>query len=510
MRKYVFSALAATLLLLVVMGSSVSAQGPVASARLPFRSVNANYHAIKAQIDTARPAAPAAGPSAPTGLAPTSTVQFQGQSATVFSPSDANGAVGTTEYIQSVNVSVAVYNRSGTLLSTGTQSSWTGFANASGDAQVIYSPGDQRFYASMLSFNPFTGAPPYYLIYGFSKGNSPSAAATDWCFYQSSFGGKYGTILPDYPKLGQTKDFILIGVNDFDSSNNFNYTGSDIAWVKKPAVGTITTCPSALMEGVKQNIKNADGTQAGTPVPGNQTDASSTGYVIANEDPGSGTSTVLSVYRVHKNSTTGAAVFSSAKNVSVPAYAYPPSAPQKGTTDTLDTLDARLTNAVLAPDPRYGTTALWTQHTVAGGAGAQVRWYEINPATGAILQKGVVTSSSLYVFMAAVSPDRNGATHKFGSNMVVAFSTSSSSAKPAAGMVSKVGANAQSSIVTVATSSASDTDFSCSPVCRWGDYAGASPDPASTTGQVWATVEMANGGTSSTAAWTTEIWQANP
>src|SRR5262249_61134436 len=105
--------------------------------------------------------------------------------------------------------------------------------------------------------------------------------------------------------------------------------------------------------------------------------------------------------------------------VSAPAAAdtVPAAAPQPGPAFKLDTLDARPTQAVSAVDPKHGSvTALWTQHTVFGGAGAQVRWYEINPATHSLIQKGTISSPSLFTFNGAISPDRriNGASKKFG------------------------------------------------------------------------------------------------
>ena len=52
-------------------------------------------------------------------------------------------------------------------------------------------------------------------------------------------------------------------------------------------------------------------------------------------------------------------------------------------------------------------------------------------------------------------------------------------------------------------------------LCRWGDYAGASPDPAApttgTTGQVWGTSMLsAPGGSSSSSGWTTRNFAVKP
>ena len=63
-------------------------------------------------------------------------------------------------------------------------------------------------------------------------------------------------------------------------------------------------------------------------------------------------------------------------------------------------------------------------------------------------------------------------------------------------MVSKVGGGAQSAFVLVKQSIAPDNNFTCSP-CRWGDYAGATSDPAAKhgapKGRVWLTNQWTNG-----------------
>jgi hypothetical protein len=78
--------------------------------------------------------------------------------------------------------------------------------------------------------------------------------------------------------------------------------------------------------------------------------------------------------------------------------------------------------------------------------------------------------------------------------MVMGFNTSSAQSFSAIQMVSKLGANPQSAFVLVKQSPGKNVDFACrgggtGSVCRWGDYSGATPDPAATltggTGRVW-------------------------
>ena len=51
------------------------------------------------------------------------------------------------------------------------------------------------------------------LAFGFSTTANPTTAA-DWCRYNLGYGADF----PDYPKLGDTKDFALIGANVYGSA----------------------------------------------------------------------------------------------------------------------------------------------------------------------------------------------------------------------------------------------------------------------------------------------------
>ncbi|MGI8867450.1 MAG: hypothetical protein ACR2F6_00995, partial [Mycobacteriales bacterium] len=376
------------------------------------------------------------------------------------------------------------------------------------DPQIMWDPGTLRFY---YAADDVIESNHNYLSFGWSTNTTPNG--TSWCRYNLAFGASF----PDYPKLGDTQNFQLIGTNIFKANS---FAGSDVSWISKPGSGT--TCPSAatLKAGTVAGLKNSNGTQAFTPVPANQTDTSSTGWIVARPAalPSTG-ATSLSVFTVTRNSTTGAAVIPlTGASVTVPAYKVPAAAPQLGTTRKLDTSDTRNTQAVSAIDPAHGTSVgLWTQHTVFGGAGAEVRWYEINPATHTLFQRGTVTSPSLFTFNGAISPDRavNFPSKQFGSNMVLDTNTSSATTRSTLRLVSKLGAAAQSAPVTIASSTGPDIGFDCaSGICRWGDYAAATPDPSppsGTTGRVWGTSMLSYSSTdTSSANWETWNFAAKP
>ena len=176
-----------------------------------------------------------------------------------------------------------------------------------------------------------------------------------------------------------------------------------------------------------------------------------------------------------------------------------------------------LTQAVSARDPSNGNQlGMWTQHAVAGAAGARVRWYEINPAVPTVLRAGRASHLSLFAFNAAISPDRavRGDTSLFGDSMAMTYNTSSASTPPAIVAVSKVGDSPQSDPVTIVTSPNPDVGFDCVELegkCRWGDYAGATPDPLPAVGsRVWFS-NMYNEGTSTTqSTWTTRNFAVTP
>ena len=145
------------------------------------------------------------------------TRNFAGISGSTSSPSDSTGAVGTTRYMELVNSRFALYSRTNALLGQGTLHSLIG-ANAADnvfDPQVIWDPTTSRFY---YASDQITTGGFNLLAIGFSKTASPTTAA-DFCKYTID----YGTVdFPDYPKLGDTQHFWVLGVNVFSPS----FTGS--------------------------------------------------------------------------------------------------------------------------------------------------------------------------------------------------------------------------------------------------------------------------------------------
>jgi len=455
-----------------------------------------------------------AEPFAPRELAPSAGRSWNGQASSTFAPSDSTGAVGNSNFIQLVNSRFAIYDKSSsTALSSGTLNALAGVSSADTlfDVQVIWDPTTKRFFYAM---DDVVNSADNQLAFGFSKTSSPSSgSSSNWCKYSIDFGAQF----PDYPKLGDSHDFALIGVNVFAGSL---FTGTRLLAVHKPSSGT--SCPSSPKVNSKSGLKTNSSTLAFTLVPANEIDTKGTGWVIAR--PTTSPSSKLAVFKVTKNDNGNAQIQGTSNNVSVDSYGIPPSAPQPGTSSQLDTSDTRLTQAVGAVDPNHSDKfAVWTQHTIAGGAGSKVRWYEINPSSPKLLQKGSVSNGSLYEFNGAISPNRavSGSTANGGSNMLMNFNSSSSAANPAIRIVSKKGGNSQSGQVLVKSSPGPLGGFDCfdssdpTAPCRWGDYAAATPDPKDKS-KIWNVSQWASGelptcpGFSCLATWRSQNFIASP
>ncbi len=471
------------------------------------------YARAKAEAD-ARVAARAGGGAPSTSSLATALPSWQGLEQSNVTPPDPNGAIGPSRYVEMVNLQYGVYDRSGsgTLLAQGSLYTLTNDFYIS-DPEVIWDPATQRFYYTMVDYIANT------IKWGFSNSDKPDLDG--FCNYTANFGY---TDLPDYPRLGDTQNFLLVGVNLF--ANFSIYQGSDVDWMQKPppSTGTLSSCPTSFIPTTgKLSLTNS------TPVPAVQTDPSTTGWVVAAPDVSTAGSTASSINVFQLTESGTGNFFVSAQSVAVQPFSMPASAPQLGTSRRLDTLDGRLERAIAAfdPNPNNSRMAVWTAHAVAQSTSpvAEERWYEIGVTPGStpsLLQSGKATDPNAKVFIwnGAISPDRavvcSGGicnTGTYGSHMAMTVNTSSTSQYPAIDMVT----SDQPTLSPVQSSTRYDADFSCrnaNSVCRWGDYSGAMPDPTPGTlsvGAVWLTNEwnVANSNLER-AAWRTWNWEVQP
>jgi hypothetical protein len=511
-----------------------------------------------AAMTLAPPGLAAAAPSSVPSLI--SSYQGHNWEGDLGTPSDQTGAIGPDRYFEFTNSGYLISDRSGSTLGSGTAAELAHISDPdvyAFDIQANWDPSTSRFYfAAIQSRQP---APDYpfldnQLVYGFSKTSAPEDAS-DFCVYRSTFGTYGNEWFPDFPKLGTSGDFLLLGVNAF-TLPDFEHERTDVAWVSKPPPGP--TCPAegSLREGIQQDLRdptNPDPTTNSlfTPIPAQRyASGDPTGWIVAT--PGSiygpqvtdeadkpapsapwiggfrkfygpkfGSAHSIFVLTVTK-APNGDAVVGPAKAIAVPQYAFPPNAPQLGTDQQLDTHDARFVQAILSYDPVRKRLALWTQHTVFGGAGSEIRWYEVDVNAATILRKGAVSSSKLWYYNGAITSDRvvRGTTEGYGGGWSLGFNSSSASQPLRIQMLSQsAGATTPSPIITVKVTEGPAIDGSCQVYgyCRWGDYAAATPDPAAPLGRAggnaWFTNGFSEAGASPTTGhgrfwWSTWNWGA--
>jgi hypothetical protein len=531
MKKRLALALPVSILVFALVVPSASAAKPSSSSDRTFGPASSlrgtrgiadqtpyGYFALHAkEYALAKAAANAKAPGGGRGKPPkggggTTTVttypevspSFNGTYQTDLAPPDTTGAVGPDRYIEAINTKFAIYSKSGSLIGSDSLTNLTGisgglFGYNLSDPQFMWDQKTQRFYFATVYFDPFFSDNGIAL--GWSTTATPTGSGS-FCKYVATFGAE----LPDYPKLGDSEDFLLYGYNMFQIDPFFGteqYDGSEIMTLNKPPAGS--TCPG--VSGFKLHysgvLHNADSSQTATPVPAHLVDDSNgAGYVVGNADltvdpyktNGAAFASVFSVTTSGQTDANGVIIptFAGPNSVAVSNYTIPQNAAQRGSSYLIDTLDGRFEAAVAAVDPTPGRgVAIWTAHAVFGGAGAEERWYEINPA-GSLYDSGVASSSSLYIHNGAISPDRNGS-GSFGNSWAMSVSTSSSTTYPAIALEwHKAGSATTPTLKTLVQSGGPNVDFTCnyngsgSP-CRWGDYSGATPDPAATgtVGRVW-------------------------
>src|SRR6266851_1533594 len=213
-----------------------------------------------------------------------------------LSPSDSTGAIGPTSYLEIINIQLGIYSRQGALLSSSGLEALTGTTHLDlSDPQILWDGQTQRFYYLALDVTDDT------LRWGFSKSATPkTVSSNDWCSYTADYG--YGSDLPDYPKLGQSSSYLIIGANIYDGATA-TYVGSDLDTITKPPAGKLTSCPGpgGFLLDRHAGLRNFDGSRwASDPNPAQQAGWSPVGWVAAVPDSSNSgaTGNYLDVFRV--------------------------------------------------------------------------------------------------------------------------------------------------------------------------------------------------------------------
>jgi hypothetical protein len=374
-------------------------------------------------------------------------------------PPDTEGTVGATQYVQWVNTSFAIFNKStGALIAgpTAGNTLWSGFGggcqtNNDGDPIVLYDKLAQRWVFSQFSVS----TTPYLQCIAVSTTSDATGTYNRYSFQYSNFD--------DYPKMSVWPDAYYETFNMFAGGTTF--VGADACAYNRSAMLTGTAATQVCFQ---------QGTSVGGLLPSDvdgttAPPAGSPNYMLY-----FGTNN-LNLFKFHVDFTTPSnSTFTGPTVINVAAFSPlcggGTCVPQPSTTQQLDSLADRLMYRLAYRN--FGShESLVVNHSVVAGSGGGIRWYEIqNPSgTPVVAQQSTFAPDSNYRWMGSVAMDQAG-------DLAVGYSVSSSSISPSvrfAGRVPTDPASTLESEVNIVSGSGSQTGS----LSRWGDYSAMQIDP---------------------------------
>ena len=146
-------------------------------------------------------------------------------------PPDPVGDVGPNHYVEMVNLTFAIYNKSGNLVLGPVDSGtlWDGFVipdctDPSGDPIVLYDQFADRWLLSQFTtrgFDPATPTAPFYNCVAISQTGDPTGAYYRYAFTTQPDLVDGGYFFPDYPKYGVWKDSYVMTTRDFGFATRY-------------------------------------------------------------------------------------------------------------------------------------------------------------------------------------------------------------------------------------------------------------------------------------------------
>src|SRR2546426_2179247 len=475
------------------------------------------------------PVQPVRSPSRPLAM-PTPSLTFGGINAVTSScaclPPDTDGDVGPNHYIQAVNSSFQVFNKSGVTLAGPT--TYNSFFSAlgpttpcgnnqnQGDPFAFYDHMANRWVISDFAYPP-TGVINYECI-GVSKTSDPVAGG--WWLYALQVDPANPTWIGDYPKFGLWPDAYYLSVNLFDQITSafegvrvFALPRSAMingAGAPNPGAVTFGLTPATL--GDSYSLVPAT-FRSGIPPAGQSEyfmsiNSSAVADTVENQ---------VFAWRFHvdfaipANSTFGVGAphapdASITVNGFVDAFTSTTTdlVPQTGTTRLLDTLGDKLMTPLVYQN-LGGTESLYVSHTInnnQGGTGpTAIRWDQFNvsgntiPATPAQQQTFNNGADGLWRWMPSLAVDGQG-------DLVIGYTESSSTTNPAIAYAGRLAADPPNTLAQGEALLIQGAGHQTSPSQRWGDYSATSVDPSDNC-TFWHTNEYYSATSSSN--WNTRI-----
>ncbi|HEX8114433.1 MAG TPA: hypothetical protein VF516_42175 [Kofleriaceae bacterium] len=403
-------------------------------------------------------------------------------------PPDTNGVVGATQYVQWVNESFAVFDKTTGAIAPGFPKAgntiWAGFGggcqtNNDGDPVVQYDKQANRWILTQFSVS----TTPNLQCVAVSTTPDATGSYARYSFQYANF--------PDYPKLGVWTDAYYISFNIFTST----FQGALACAYDRtamlagaPATQICFQQPTSVASLLPSDLDGLTPPPVGSP-----------NFFVTLQ-----TTTSLNLFKFKVNSFSPAsATFTGPTSIPVASFATAcrnggACIPQSGTSQQLDSLSDRAMYR-LAYRNIGGHETLLLAHSVSTGrkTPAGVRWYELrSPLTGtfSVFQSGTFAPDTLFRWMPSMAMDKVG-------NIAVGYSTSSSTTLPGIRAAVRAPTDAAGTLgneFVIKNGGGSQL----TSLNRWGDYSAMTVDPVDDC-TLWFTSEYlkANG----TFNWSTQI-----
>jgi hypothetical protein len=415
-------------------------------------------------------------------------------------PSDSEGDVGPNHYIEAINLSFKIFDKSGNTLSGPTtyNSFFSGLTgtpctNANdGDPYVLYDPVADRFLVSDFAFPSFPGS-SFWQCIGVSQTNDPVSGG--WFLYAVQVDPANPTFLGDYPKFGLwndggTQNAYFLTMNLFSSPTTFNgvraYALDRASMLTGGPANAIGFTLSATDVGASYSFVAAT-------AKGNAPPAGRNEMVLAIDSPSTGGVTETQVHArffhvdfTNPSNATFGVGSSHAPNAEIAVNGFVNAftnttsdlVPQHGTSIKLDTLGDKIMTPVVYQNIG-GTESLWADQTVIENypnGPTAVRWYQFDvtggnfPATPVQQQSWDNAGDGLWRWMPSIAVDEDG-------NTVIGYSTSSTTIVPSIRYAGRLASNPPGNLAQgegiMWTGVTAQTTGS-----RWGDYTRTEVDPS--------------------------------
>ena len=378
-------------------------------------------------------------------------------------PPDTHGDVGPSHYFQLVNLSFAIYDKTGAKLlgPFNTSRIWEGLPHNSnnGDGIVLYDEQADRWLISQFSFPSYPQG-PFYQMVAVSQTPDPTGS---WYRWEFSFND-----LPDYPKFGIWPDGYYM-----------SYTRLKAQTLQRDGVGAVVFDRNAMISG------NPASGSIQFLVPASEVSISFLPSDCDGPFPPAGTPNYygsvrngfLTVMEFHAD-WTNPAVSSFGNTLLVPVSPFSfcsREIPQKGTDKQLTPLDDRLMYRLQYRKFR-DYEAMVVNHTVGVGLHAGIRWYELRKtnANWFVNQQSTYAPDTLSRWMGSIAMDSVG-------NMALGYSISGNSMYPSVRFTGRMKHDPPGQMTiretTIIDGMGSQTG-AWSQQSRWGDYSTMTVDPA--------------------------------